>query len=200
MNSYSAVHLISTSNAKESIMKNIRSLFVIAFLLCSGGAFASDNTLQVVISVTIATVNEIEWAAGTNKDNNRNWTLSSVALNTPYVSATDGTMTESGGGAVAVRATALDVKNRNVTPISLTITATTAVWSLAAAVGTVDQFKLEASLNRGGVYLAQPFSGTVVASVAGLATQTLDLQLTTPVTVTTSAAGTCTVTITSAVL
>jgi hypothetical protein len=201
----------NTINTKESVMNKLRNLLAIALLSCTGGAFASDNTLQVVITVSIATVNEIEWVFGsdqTAKDGDRTWALSNVNLNTAYLSAADGAMSEiPAGGAAAIaagsRGVGLDIQNKSVTPISLAIVATTTTWTLAAAPAAVNEYKLEASINNAGAYLAplvEATPATLANPVAGSAIQTFDLRFTTPATVSTVTAGVCTVTITSTLL
>jgi hypothetical protein len=75
---------------------------------------------------------------------------------------------------------------------------------LVAVPAAVNQYKLEPSINDAVGYLAALIDAaaavTLVNPVAGSATQTFDLQLTTPTTVSGAAAGTCTVTITSTLL
>ncbi len=177
-------------------------LSLLTLTLCLNGIVsASDSTLVVNISITMAQVNEIEWSTGTaqsDKDGNRSWTLTNCALNTAYISDTDGTMKEASTTTIT-GTDVLDIKNRSTTPVSLAIQAVSTTWAIAANTGA-DAYKLEFSNNGQSSWtaLAENSAATLKDPVAGSATQTFDLRLTTPLTVTSGTTpATCAVTITS---
>lgn len=187
---------------KESCMKIFRNFFLFALIALSSRAFAVTDNLNVTITVTIVSTIDLEWVNGTTPMTNRKWGLTAVALDTAYTSETDGTMVESDNTAVVSRTTALDLKNNGSIPVNLTFTVTvvSGAWTqrTIGAAAALDKFSLEYSkTGNGGAWIDQLATPIVSAALAAAATQTFDLRLKTPLTVSSATAAVITATITA---
>ncbi|HYG76759.1 MAG TPA: IPT/TIG domain-containing protein [Planctomycetota bacterium] len=168
-------------------------------------------TLQVTVRVTIPKRADIQWGDGTSLDDaGVNHTLAAQRI-TPYVwvvsDAALGPMAD-----VATTYLTSDAGNgnkvinvSNVSPTNATNTITgmatnTASWTLGAAVGAVDVFRLRAQMNGGAFVTLSTVAQTLTNNLQKGTDQPLVLEMTTPTTISAGTAGvqqTTTVTLTS---
>jgi hypothetical protein len=178
-------------HTKEFFMKFFRHFLTLAlFALAPASAFAVTS-LGVNITVTITSSNAVEWSfadGNANVTGQREWVVTGAAVNTAYLSTTQGTITGPAGGtpAIATQATALNFTNKGNISITSSVTVANGTqWNFGGA-AALDVFMLEAYTDGGTTPIATKVSGSALSL---LTTQAKDavcnfaLRITTPTSV-----------------
>lgn len=181
--------------SKESVMKYLRYLITLALIVLAPASAFAVTSLGVNITVTITSSNAVEWSiadGNANVTGQREWVVTGAAVNTAYLSTTQGTITGPSGGtpAITTQATALNFTNRGNISITSSVTVANGTqWNFGSA-AALDVFMLEAYTDGGTTPIATKVSGTALSL---LTTQAKDavcnfaLRITTPSSVSTSA-------------
>jgi len=172
--------------------RHLLSVAAVVGAAALGGQVHAATALQVDVSVTIAANINVVWCASDGTGDvttNQTWTLPTAAIATTYVTGTDGT------------APTLRYLQNNATNCEIDVAATVAnsySWNRAAAVGTVNEFRMRTQVNAGGYSV---LSGTGVQvinnlAVAAVTAGVIDLELVTPTTINKGAGLTQLITVT----
>jgi hypothetical protein len=192
MNTLMTYHSTKPLYPRTPIMKRFCHRFALMLLaLAPASAFAA-NSLGVNVTVTITASNAVEW---TNADatpdvvGQRQWTITGAAVNTAYLSTTDGTITGPSSAAIATQATALYFVNRGAITITSSVTVANGdQWNFGGAPGS-DTFMLEAYTDGGTTPIVTKVSGSALnlsTTQAKDATVNFALRITTPTTLSSS--------------
>ena len=180
-------------HTKEPFMKRIRHFITLALIVLAPASAFAVTSLGVNITVTITASNAVEWSnadAATSVVGQREWIVTGAAVNTAYISTTQGTVTGPAASAITTQATALYFVNRgNITITSSVTVANGTQWTFAGA-AAADAFMLEAFTDGGTTPIATKVSGsalTLNATQAKDAPCNLALRITTPTSVSAAA-------------
>ena len=180
---------------KKSFMKRILHLLTLALILLAPASAFAVTSLGVNITVTITSSNAVEWSiadGNANVTGQREWVVTGAAVNTAYLSTTQGTITGPSGGtpAITTQATALNFTNRGNISITSSVTVANGTqWTFGSA-AALDVFMLEAYTDGGSTPIATKVNGSALNL---LTTQAKDavcnfaLRITTPSSVSASA-------------